>query len=294
VKLSGLFASVSTPFDHCGEIYPSKIRQNVSLLDKTGLAGYLVCGAAGEGAALLTDERTQVWEEVAGAATQGKTLLAGCSADGIRAVLELTRRAAGAGYRAAVIAPPSFDRRQCGSFSTKALFFRSIADQSTIPVIVLHEPDADGFRFGIEELAILAEHPNIAALCLATEDAVYVEQCARMAADRCQVLAGSGSCLYPQLARGATAAITDLASAAPYFCLSIEEAIRTRELEAAQRLQERAAVASKLVTTRFAVPGLKYALDLQGYYGGPPRLPLFAAGDETRKEIRVAFHGLSS
>ncbi len=294
MKFSGILASVPTPFNHRGDLYPSKIRQNVSLLNKTGLAGYLVCGAAGEGALLLPDEKTRVWEEVAGAAGEGKVLLADCSAESVRQAVELTERAAGAGYQAAVMAPPRFDRRECGHFSTQALFFRSTADRSKIPVMVRHGPGRDGFLFGVEQLASLAEHPNIAALCLDTEDADYVEECARLAGDRCQVLAGSGSCLWPQMERGAAAVITDFASAAPYFCLSIEEAIRTREFEAARELQDRATLAAALVTTKFGVPGLKCALDLQGYYGGSPRLPLIPVDEEVKREIRAAFQGIPS
>jgi hypothetical protein len=33
-------------------------------------------------------------------------------------------------------------------------------------------------------------------------------------------------------------------------------------------------LASALVTTKYGVPGLKYAMELNGYYGGPARLPL--------------------
>ena len=294
MKLSGIFASVTTPFDHRGEIYPSKIRQNVSLWNKTALAGYLVCGAAGEGALLLPDEKTKVWEEVAQSAGPGKTLLAGCSAEGVRQAVDLTDRAAETGYQAAVVAPARFDRRECGQFSTQSLFFRTTADRSKIPLIVHHAPENDGARFEAEELASLGEHPNITALCVATEDAAYLEECVRLAGDRCQVLAGLGSCLYPALARGAAAAITDLASAAPYFCLSIEAAIRTREYDAAQELQNSATPASALVTSAFGAAGLKCALDLQGYYGGLPRLPLVPVNEKARDEIRAAFHDIPS
>ena len=40
-----------------------------------------------------------------------------------------------------------------------------------------------------------------------------------------------------------------------------------------------------LVTTKYGIPGLKYAMDLGGYYGGPPRLPLTVPTPEAKKEI---------
>ena len=64
------------------------------------------------------------------------------------------------------------------------------------------------------------------------------------------------------------------ANAAPYATITIWEAYRTRDFEAAADWQARIARAAQLVTTKYGIPGLKYAMDLNGYYGGPPRLPL--------------------
>jgi 4-hydroxy-2-oxoglutarate aldolase len=50
--------------------------------------------------------------------------------------------------------------------------------------------------------------------------------------------------------------------------------------------------AAQLVTVKYGVPGLKYAMDLNGYYGGPPRMPLTAITPEANQEIEQAFTGL--
>ena len=39
------------------------------------------------------------------------------------------------------------------------------------------------------------------------------------------------------------------------------------------------------VTSRFGIGGMKAAMDLVGYKGGLPRLPILPAGDDTRKAI---------
>ena len=56
--------------------------------------------------------------------------------------------------------------------------------------------------------------------------------------------------------------------------------------------QRRIARAAVLVTTKYGIPGLKHAMDLNGFYGGPVRLPLTPIGPEARQEIESAFADL--
>jgi 4-hydroxy-2-oxoglutarate aldolase len=49
-----------------------------------------------------------------------------------------------------------------------------------------------------------------------------------------------------------------------------------------------------LVTTKYGIAGLKHAMDLNGYYGGPPRLPLTYPSPEAKREIEQAFADLKS
>ena len=71
-----------------------------------------------------------------------------------------------------------------------------------------------------------------------------------------------------------------------------KEAHHTREPEAALDRQNRFGNAAYLVTAKYGIPGLKYAMDLAGYYVGPPRLPLIIPTPEAKKEIDKAFADL--
>jgi 4-hydroxy-2-oxoglutarate aldolase len=91
---------------------------------------------------------------------------------------------------------------------------------------------------------------------------------------------------------GAVAAVLAFANAAPYSTIALWEAYRTREYAAASDWQRRIARAAVLVTTRYGIPGLKHAMDLNGYYGGPPRLPLTVPCPDAKREIEEAFRDL--
>jgi 4-hydroxy-2-oxoglutarate aldolase len=91
---------------------------------------------------------------------------------------------------------------------------------------------------------------------------------------------------------GCAGGVLAFANAVPQTVVGIWEAHRTREFDAAMDWQRRILRAAQLVTTKYGVPGLKHAMDINGYYGGPPRLPLTAIGPEAKQEIEQAFHGL--
>ena len=44
---------------------------------------------------------------------------------------------------------------------------------------------------------------------------------------------------------------------------------------------------NQAITAVYGVPGLKAALDMRGYFGGDPRLPLMPSSDRERSEIEA-------
>ena len=53
----------------------------------------------------------------------------------------------------------------------------------------------------------------------------------------------------------------------------------------AQVLQQRLALASKMIVSEASIAGVKYAMDLRGFHGGLPRLPLLPLAEEKKQRI---------
>ena len=98
-----------------------------------------------------------------------------------------------------------------------------------------------------------------------------------------QLLCGSAQTLYPSLEAGATGGVLALASFAPQACYEVYTAWAEKDPVLAAEKQERIARAGIEIAGKMGIPGVKYALDLNGYYGGRPRMPLLPlTGDEQR------------
>jgi len=100
-----------------------------------------------------------------------------------------------------------------------------------------------------------------------------------------QVLVGAAHKLEPSLQAGAVGAILAFADAAPTACYEIYAAWKEGDNDLAQLKQERIAKAAQRLVGELGIPGLKYAMDLNGYYGGPARLPLLPITVEVKQEI---------
>ena len=292
MKLQGIFPPITTPFDHEGNIYVSKIRHNVEKWNLTTLSGYVVMGSTGESVMLTPEEKFCMWEQVAKAAAPEKLLIAGTGVESVRETVWLTNRAAEMGYKAAMVRTPHYYKNLINNDAAQMTYYRAVADQTKIPLIIYNWPQTTGVDISCEAVAALSEHPNIIAI---KESSGNLDKVARLVSDvrhGFQVLVGSAPTLYPSLVKGATGAILAYANAAPYSCIAIWEAYRTREEEAGLDWQNRITLAAQLVTVKYGLPGLKYAMDLNGYYGGPPRLPLVVTTLEARRELEAAFHDL--
>jgi 4-hydroxy-2-oxoglutarate aldolase len=100
-----------------------------------------------------------------------------------------------------------------------------------------------------------------------------------------QVLVGAAQKLHPSLDAGAVGAILAFACVAPTSCYEIYAAWKEGDFALARLKQERIAGAAQRVVGELGIPGLKYGMDFNGYFGGPARLPLLPVTGEEKLEV---------
>lgn len=109
-----------------------------------------------------------------------------------------------------------------------------------------------------------------------------------------QMMVGSADKLYTMLENGAVGAILAFADAAPTACYEIYAAYKDGDKRLSQEKQERIIEAVKIVLGKYGIPGIKYAMDLNGYYGGVGRLPLLPLSGEAKAEVEQVMAGLKN
>ncbi len=100
-----------------------------------------------------------------------------------------------------------------------------------------------------------------------------------------QVLSGSAGTMLASLNAGAVGAVLAFSDCAPQACYEIFAAWKDSNQQLAAEKQTRIIAAAQRIAGQLGVPGIKYACDLNGYYGGRSRLPLLPLSASEQAEV---------
>jgi 4-hydroxy-2-oxoglutarate aldolase len=308
--LHGIFPPITTPFYPDGKIYFRKLEQNVEHYSLTPVVGIVVLGSTGEAILLSDEERREVLKCARESAANEKILIAGTGIESAIETLRLTEYAAELGYDIAMVRTPHYYKGQMTPANMLA-FYRFVADRSVEKV----QKMVEGIRH-IKRSATVTEtfaavtarmlHAATAASASAEGGAlVTVGALAGTAAPKpssvavkvvgglktrqkevgFQVLVGAAQKLHPSLDAGAAGAILAFADCAPTACYEIYAAWKDGDAALAREKQERIAKAAERIVGGLSIPGVKYAMDYNGCYGGVPRLPLLLLTADKKSEV---------
>jgi 4-hydroxy-2-oxoglutarate aldolase len=143
-----------------------------------------------------------------------------------------------------------------------------------------------GVNLPPEAVERLAGHPNIVGIKESGGDIGQLAEFLGRTPDGFTVLAGSATTFVHALSAGCHGGILALASLVPEAFVQMQALVAEGRLDAARALQRQLLPIARSVGSTHGVAGLKAAMDLVGYAGGPPRPPLRPVSADTRELIR--------
>jgi 4-hydroxy-2-oxoglutarate aldolase len=107
-----------------------------------------------------------------------------------------------------------------------------------------------------------------------------------------QMLSGMTVGMLAGLRAGAVGAMTGFSACAPQGCYEVLAAWKDGDEALAEEKQARVQEAAKSIEVELGSPGIRYGCDLNGYFGGRPRLPLLPVTGVERAEIENLMRGI--
>ncbi len=282
--IKGVFAPIATPFTDAGGLDFASLKKNMQIWDKTRLAGYVVLGSNGEANFLTFDEKVRLVAEVAELNGGRKLVIAGTGVETTTETIRLTAETAKAGAQAALVLPPFYFKAAMGN-AALITHYKAVADASPIPIMLYNMPGNTGLNLTSGLVAELSHHPNIIGIKDSGGNIVQIAEIVAKSKPGFIVFAGSGSFLLPTLAVGGRGTTAALANIAADELADIYDAFMANDMQKAKEAQLKVMDINAAVTSRWGVPGLKAAMDMMGYIGGRPRLPMLPLPEKERAEL---------
>jgi len=283
-RLTGVFVSLVTPFeDEAPRL--DWLSENMDALNRTSIRGYLALGGNGEAQTLTESERVHVLDAIL-ARKGSKIVIAGVSEESSRAAIGTARLYASRGADYLRVMPPHYFSKHMND-EVLVRFYREVADESPVPLLLYNVPKlTGGVRLSPETAAVLARHPNILGVKDSSPEGIYGYLAAVREIPGFRVLAGSAGIFFPALVAGASGGDMSLANFLPGPCCELYDAFRSGDLDRARSLHHRLFTVNAAVSGTYGVAGVKAAMDLTGYRGGEPRKPLSALTMPQRNSLR--------
>jgi len=284
-SLRGVFPPIPTPFDAERDVDHQALSENLERWNQYDLAGYVVLGSNGEAVYLTDEEKVRVWATARKTIPSDKLMIAGTGCESTRQTISLTRKAAELGADAALVLTPHY---YSGKMTPDNLVhhYQAVAEASPIPVMLYNVPKFTRVDMDAPTISRASSHPNVVGIKDSGGNVAKLADVVRLTDPDFQVLAGSAGFLFAGLTLGAVGGIMALANVAPQECVDIYRLFQEGQWDEAAELQRRMIPVNAAVTGGFGIAGLKAAMDMLGYYGGPVRSPLLDLTEDERDALR--------
>jgi len=283
-KLSGVFTPNTTAFIN-EEVAYDKIINNIEIYNQSSLKGYMPLGSNGESKSLTEEESIKIVKIYRKYMNQDKTLIVGASRESAKATIDFIKRIADIGADFATIQPPHYFVKY---MTEEALikYYGTIAEQSPIPIMMYNAPKfTAGVLITPKMISVLAEHPMIAGMKDTSSEDISIYVNAVPKNSNFFVLAGTINKLFAGLEIGAIGGVVSMADYLPDLCCKLQSTFELGKFEEARRLDIYSRELSKNAAGKNGVAGVKAAMDLLGFFGGDPRIPLLPLNDQQKKNL---------
>jgi len=209
-------------------------------------------------------------------------VIAGTGTNNTEHVLHNTKNACQAGADAVLVVTPYYNKATQNGLIRH---FTTIADASTVPVILYNVPGRTGCNLLPKTVAILAEHPNIVAIKEATGNMAQMVEIMHLCGDKINVYSGEDALTVSMMAMGGKGTISVLSNVAPREAVAMTDACIAGDYAAAAKMQcDLLPLINALFSEVNPIPA-KAGVSAMGFGEEHLRLPLTPMEEGTRAKL---------
>ena len=279
---TGMATAIVTPMAADGSIDYEAMGRFIDWQIECGINALVVMGTTGENATIEPEDQTEVIRYTVERVAGRIPVIAGTGTNNTEHVLRNTREACRVGADAVLVVTPYYNKATQNGLIKH---FYTVADASTVPVIVYNVPGRTGVNIQPKTLAALAEHPNIAAIKEASGNMAQMVEMAALCGDKADIYSGEDALTVPMMAMGAKGTISVLSNVVPAQSVAMTDACLAGDYRTAAAWQCRLLpLVNALFSEVNPIPA-KAATAALGFGEDVLRLPLTPMEEGTRAKL---------
>jgi 4-hydroxy-tetrahydrodipicolinate synthase len=279
----GTFTALVTPFRN-GAIDAAAFEKLIENQIAGGVTGVVAVGTTGESPTLSHEEREELIRLAVTTAKKHCQVLAGTGSNATQHAVADTKRAEKLGADGALLVAPYYNKP-----SQEGLFrhFKTIADATSLPIMLYNIPGRCGVDIGPETVTRLAkECSNIVSIKEASGSVERVSELRARLPDSVTILSGDDSLTLPFMSVGAVGVVSVASNLFPQEVVALVRAFESGDTKSAMNLHRRMFPLFKdLFIEPNPVP-IKTALGWHGMISGEVRLPLCEMTEANQARLR--------
>ena len=255
-------------YDRFGRVIDWQIEQGINAL--------VICGTSGEASTLSDPEHRAAIEFACERVNKRVPVIAGTGSNETDYAVELTKSACASGADGVLVVTPYYNKTTQNGL---VKMYETIADASTVPVILYNVPSRTGININPETYVKLAEHPMIGAIKEANSDISKIVETFSLVGDKLDIYSGNDDQIVPILSMGGMGCISVLSNVIPAETVAITDKFFAGDVAGAAALQCKF---MPLIRSLFCVTNpipVKAAMAAMGFCDNYLRLPLVPMED---------------
>jgi 4-hydroxy-tetrahydrodipicolinate synthase len=287
----GIIPAVITPLTGDGKFNEKGFRKLLNYLIGGGVHGLFVVGTTGEFYGLTPGEKRDIYTIAIDEAKGRVPVYAGTNGITTRETVMLTQIAEECGADAVSVLTPMFispsQEQLIGHYTT-------IAESTTLPVVLYNNPPKTGVSLSPATVAKLAVIPNIVGIKDSSGDMTVAAEYIRLTRDipGFSVMMGRDTLIYGALCYGATGSIASCANVAPALCVEIYEKFMAGDMKGSLEAQFMLAPLRLAFTIGTFPAVIKESLEMLGIEAGPCMEPVGPMSTDERSRLRNVLIGM--
>ena len=278
---TGMATAIVTPMTKSGIDYDA-LGRFLEFQIENGINASVVMGTTGENATIEPEDQKEVIRFTVEKVNKRVPVIAGTGTNNTEHVLHNTQNACEVGADAILVVTPYYNKAtQNGLYQ----HFWTIAEASTVPVILYNVPGRTGCNLLPKTVARLAEHPNIVGIKEATGNMAQMVEIMHLCGDKIDVYSGEDALTVSMMAMGGAGTISVLSNVAPREAVAMTDACKAGDYKTAAALQcKMLPLINALFSEVNPIPA-KAAVAAMGFCENFLRLPLVPMEDAHREML---------